>query len=49
MRRALELVKLQTQSVELNAVYKGKVIKIAKFGAFVEVYLKKKDYYIFLK
>ena len=33
----LELVKLQTQSVELNAVYKGKVIKIAKFGAFVEV------------
>jgi polyribonucleotide nucleotidyltransferase len=37
MRRALELVKLQTQSVELNAVYKGKVIKIAKFGAFVEV------------
>lgn len=37
MKRAIELVKLQTQSVELNAVYEGKVIKIAKFGAFVEV------------
>lgn len=37
MKKAIELVKLQTQSVELNAVYEGKVIKIAKFGAFVEV------------
>ena len=37
MARALELVKLQTQSVELNAIYEGKVTKIMKFGAFVEV------------
>ena len=37
MKKALELVKLQTQSVELNAVYEGKVTKLAKFGAFVEV------------
>lgn len=37
MKKALELVKAQTQSVELNAVYNGKVTKITKFGAFVEV------------
>ena len=37
MKKALELVKAQTQSVELNAVYDGKVTKITKFGAFVEV------------
>ena len=37
MARALELVKLQTQSVELNSIYEGKVTKIMKFGAFVEV------------
>ena len=37
MARALELVKLQTQSVELNAIYEGKVTKLMKFGAFVEV------------
>lgn len=37
MKKALELVKTQTQSVELNAVYDGKVTKITKFGAFVEV------------
>lgn len=35
--KTLELVKSYTQSVELNAIYTGKVIKIAKFGAFVEV------------
>lgn len=35
--KTLELVKSYTQSVELNAVYTGKVMKIAKFGAFVEV------------
>lgn len=37
MKKAIELVKAQTQSVELNAVYDGKVTKITKFGAFVEV------------
>lgn len=37
MKKALELVKAQTQSVELNVVYDGKVTKITKFGAFVEV------------
>ncbi len=37
MKRAIELVKLQTQSVELNAVYDGKITKLMKFGAFVEV------------
>ena len=37
MKKALQLVKAQTQSVELNAVYDGKVTKITKFGAFVEV------------
>ncbi len=37
MKKAIELVKLQTQSVELNAVYDGKVTKLMKFGAFVEV------------
>ena len=35
--KTIELVKSYTQSVELNAVYTGKVIKLAKFGAFVEV------------
>ena len=35
--RTIELVKSYTQSVELNAIYTGKVIKLAKFGAFVEV------------
>jgi polyribonucleotide nucleotidyltransferase len=37
MKKALELVKNQTQSVELNGIYEGKVTKIMKFGAFVEV------------
>lgn len=41
MKKALELVKAQTQSVELNAVYDGKVTKITKFGAFVEVLPRK--------
>ena len=35
--KTIELVKSYTQSVELNGVYDGKVIKLAKFGAFVEV------------
>ena len=37
MKKALELVKRQTQSVELNTIYEGKVTKLMKFGAFVEV------------
>lgn len=37
MKKAIELVKRQTQSVELNAIYDGKVTKLMKFGAFVEV------------
>ena len=37
MKKALELVKRQTQSVELNEIYEGKVTKLMKFGAFVEV------------
>ena len=37
MKKALELVKNQTQSVELNGIYEGKVTKLMKFGAFVEV------------
>mgnify|MGYP002744558627 FL=1 len=37
MKKALELVKRQTQSVELNEIYDGKVTKLMKFGAFVEV------------
>ena len=37
MKKAIELVKRQTQSVELNAIYEGKVTKLMKFGAFVEV------------
>ena len=37
MKKAIELVKRQTQSVELNAIYEGRVTKLMKFGAFVEV------------
>ncbi len=37
MKKAIELVKRQTQSVELNEIYEGKVTKLMKFGAFVEV------------
>ncbi|EEY34280.1 polyribonucleotide nucleotidyltransferase [Pseudoleptotrichia goodfellowii] len=37
MKKAIELVKRQTQSVELNGIYDGKVTKLMKFGAFVEV------------
>ncbi len=37
MKKAIELVKKQTQSVVLNEIYEGKVTKITKFGAFVEV------------
>jgi polyribonucleotide nucleotidyltransferase len=37
MKKAIELVKRQTQSVELNEIYDGKVTKLMKFGAFVEV------------
>ncbi|RRD40023.1 polyribonucleotide nucleotidyltransferase [Leptotrichia sp. OH3620_COT-345] len=37
MRKAIELVKRQTQSVEMNETYNGKVTKLTKFGAFVEV------------
>ena len=37
MKKAIELVKAQTQSVELNTIYDGKITKITKFGAFVEV------------
>ena len=37
MKKAIELVKRQTQSVELNGIYDGKVTKLTKFGAFVEV------------
>ena len=37
MDRALELVNQYTLTVELNKEYKGKITKLAKFGAFVEV------------
>ena len=37
MNRALELVKKYTLTVELNKEYEGKVVKLAKFGAFVEI------------
>ena len=37
MKKAIELVKAQTKSVELNEIYDGKVTKLTKFGAFVEV------------
>lgn len=37
MNRAYELVKQYTLTAELNQVYKGKVVKLAKFGAFVEL------------
>lgn len=37
MRKAIELVKRQTQSVEMDETYNGKVTKLTKFGAFVEV------------
>jgi len=37
MKKAIELIKRQTQSVELNGIYDGKVTKLMKFGAFVEV------------
>ncbi|MDO5088870.1 MAG: polyribonucleotide nucleotidyltransferase [Leptotrichiaceae bacterium] len=37
MKKAIELVKRQTQSVEMNETYTGKVTKLTKFGAFVEV------------
>lgn len=37
MKKAVQLVKQQTDSVELNKIYDGKVTRITKFGAFVEV------------
>lgn len=37
MNRALELVKLYTLTIETGNIFKGKVTKIAAFGAFVEV------------
>ncbi|WP_156285825.1 polyribonucleotide nucleotidyltransferase [Oceanivirga salmonicida] len=37
MDKALELVKRHTLMIELNKEYKGRVVKIAKFGAFVEI------------
>ena len=37
MNRAYELVQKYTLTVELNKVYKGKVTKLAKFGAFIEI------------
>lgn len=37
LERAYELVKQYTLTIELNQVYKGRVVKIAKFGAFVEI------------
>lgn len=37
MNLALELVQKYTLTVELNKEYTGKVVKLAKFGAFVEI------------
>lgn len=37
MQRALELVNQYTLTVELNKEYTGRVVKLAKFGAFVEI------------
>lgn len=37
MDRALELIKNYTLTVELNSIYKGKVVKLAAFGAFVAI------------
>lgn len=37
MNLALELVQKYTLTVELNKGYTGKVVKLAKFGAFVEI------------
>ena len=37
MNRALELVKQYTFIAEVGQVFKGRVTKLAKFGAFVEV------------
>lgn len=37
MQRALELVNQYTLVIELGKKYTGKVVKIAKFGAFVEI------------
>lgn len=37
MNRAFELVTQYTLTVELDKVYKGRVTKLAKFGAFVEL------------
>ncbi len=37
LERAVELVKEVTQEPEVGKVYKGKVIRVADFGAFVEI------------
>lgn len=37
MQKALELVNQYTLTVELNKEYTGRVVKLAKFGAFVEI------------
>ncbi len=37
MNKALELVTRHTLIVELNKEYKGRIVKLAKFGAFVEL------------
>ncbi len=37
MKRAIELVKMHSDDVEVGKIYTGKVKKIAVFGAFVEI------------
>ncbi|WP_288186243.1 polyribonucleotide nucleotidyltransferase [uncultured Sneathia sp.] len=37
INKALNLVKKQTMQIELNKEYEGKITKLAKFGAFVEI------------
>ncbi len=37
LERAVELVKEVTQEPEVGKIYKGKVVRIADFGAFVEI------------
>jgi polyribonucleotide nucleotidyltransferase len=43
INRAVELVEMYTDDVQVGKVYKGMVKKIVEFGAFVEVIPKKTD------
>ena len=48
-RECLAIIEGILEEPELNKVYKGTVVKIVEFGAFVNIYRAKMGYCIFQK